>query len=52
MIELGVTVAIEKSMGEKAFFMDETFQQAQIMNTAAELYQKADVIPSATAYGS
>jgi NAD(P) transhydrogenase subunit alpha len=44
LMKLGVTVAIEKNMGEKAFFMDDTFKDVQVINTAAELYQKADVI--------
>lgn len=42
--KLGVTVAIEKNMGEKAFFMDETFPQTQVIASPAELYQKADVV--------
>jgi len=42
--KLGVTVAIEKDMGKRAHLLDAAYPSTQIIETAAELYQKADVV--------
>ncbi|MDM8558832.1 Re/Si-specific NAD(P)(+) transhydrogenase subunit alpha [Candidatus Parabeggiatoa sp. HSG14] len=42
--KLGVTVVIEKDVGKDAYFMDETYKQAQIIENADKLYQQADVV--------
>lgn len=42
--KMGVTVMIEKGMGTNAYFPDAMFKEVEIVNTPAELYQKADII--------
>ena len=44
LVKKGVTVAIEKGMGKRAFFKDDTFAQVQIVDKIADLYKQADVI--------
>lgn len=44
LIKKGVTIAIEKGMGERAFFGDNMFSHAQIVDNVADLYQQADVV--------
>lgn len=42
--KLGVTVAIEKNMGNKAYFMDTAYQKHQVLDSPEKLYQQADVV--------
>jgi NAD(P) transhydrogenase subunit alpha len=42
--KMGVTVMMEKGMGKDAYFPDELYKDIDIANSAAELYQKADII--------
>ncbi|WP_353570976.1 Re/Si-specific NAD(P)(+) transhydrogenase subunit alpha [Candidatus Albibeggiatoa sp. nov. BB20] len=42
--KMGVTVMMEKGMAETAYFPDELFKDIEIAGSAAELYQKADII--------
>ncbi|MCV6637379.1 Re/Si-specific NAD(P)(+) transhydrogenase subunit alpha [Candidatus Albibeggiatoa sp. nov. NOAA] len=42
--KMGVTVMMEKGMGDNAYFPDELYKDIEIAETAAELYQKADII--------
>jgi len=42
--KMGVTVMMEKGMGENAYFPDELYKDIEIAGSAAELYQKADII--------
>jgi len=44
LIKKGVTVAIEKGMGERAFFKDDTFADVQIVNSPEDLYKQADIV--------
>ncbi len=42
--KLGVTVMMEKGMGESAYFPDALFKEVEIAGNATELYQKADIV--------
>lgn len=42
--KLGVTVMIEKNMGSGAYFTDDAYQQAQIVEQNAQFYQQAEVV--------
>jgi NAD(P) transhydrogenase subunit alpha len=42
--KLGLTVVIEKDVGKRAHFLDTAYQEVQVVESANELYQKADVI--------
>jgi H+-translocating NAD(P) transhydrogenase subunit alpha len=42
--KLGVTVVIEKEMGQSAHLMDTAYQSTQIIESVDKLYQQADVI--------
>lgn len=44
LLKKGVTVAIEKGLGERAYFGDEAFSQAKIIDKVADLYQQADIV--------
>lgn len=44
LIKKGVTVAIEKGLGERAFFKDDAFSQVQIIDNVADLYQQSDIV--------
>lgn len=44
LIKLGVTVVVEKGAGLKASFTDAQLNEAQLVDTPAELYAKADVV--------
>lgn len=42
--KLGVTVVIEKEMGQSAHLMDSAYQSVQVVDNVNTLYQQADVI--------
>jgi NAD(P) transhydrogenase subunit alpha len=44
LIKLGVELRIEQSMGESAFFKDEAFEGATVVDQPADLYKEADLI--------
>lgn len=44
LVKLGVKVVIEKDMGKSAYFMDTAYQNAQLVDTAEQVYQQAEVI--------
>jgi H+-translocating NAD(P) transhydrogenase subunit alpha len=44
LIKLGVELRIEQSMGESAFFKDEAFEGATVVEQPADLYKEADLI--------
>lgn len=44
LIKLGVELRIEQSMGESAFFKDEAFEGAKVVEQTADLYKEADLI--------
>lgn len=44
LLKMGVTVSIEKGMGNSAFFSDELFNNVQIIESAVKLFRQADII--------
>jgi len=42
--KLGAEVLIEKAAGERAYFLDADYKNAQLVDSTEELYQQADVI--------
>ncbi len=44
LVKLGVKVVIEKDMGKSAYFMDTAYQNTQLVDTAEQVYQQAEVI--------